>query len=164
VALSIAVDLSQEECLYSLQSWLTIAKELRVAHPNLSMPLAVLACKSDLLNLSDGEHLLKARSLQGRLRLLCLKGHPSPPHVSFASAGATLVFCSAGAASTGGPSPSTTSSTTAAAVNIDILRGLWIEMLSSSEGDNATSGPPTVEVKVSPPPPPRLKRLIGGHG
>jgi hypothetical protein len=70
------IDLSQEECLYSLQYWLSIAKQLRVAHPNLSLPLAVIAAKSDLLNLSDGENLIKARSLQGRLRLLCLKGLP----------------------------------------------------------------------------------------
>jgi hypothetical protein len=74
VVVSIVIDLSQEECLYSLQYWLSIAKQLRVAHPNLSLPLAVIAAKSDLLNLSDGENLIKARSLQGRLRLLCLKG------------------------------------------------------------------------------------------
>ena len=86
VLLSITINLSSEDCLYSLQYWLDIVKSLQSSYPNLSFPTLVIGCKSDLLNVNDGEHLLKARTLQGRIRFICLKG------MSFTSFTSSLIL------------------------------------------------------------------------
>lgn len=73
------------------------------------------------MNVNDGEHLLKARTLQGRIRFRCLKGFfPSFPCSDILVANAALVFCSIGN-SGAAPNPS---------VNLDTIRNLWVEMLS----------------------------------
>lgn len=74
IIISISIDLSQENCIYSLKYWLNIANSLKTELGNKFISLFVIGCKCDLLNITDGEKLMKVRELQGSLRYICLEG------------------------------------------------------------------------------------------